>query len=123
MMDWRLRFFPHAWNRSVLFPAKNCPVKEPPLASHAEIRSLERLCNAAAARLYFRESACLRRALVLRAVLRRHGYQFQLVYGVARKNKTGAYTAHAWLAAGTFILDGNTRQGVAEHYSTFSADL
>jgi len=53
-------------------------------------------CTAAAAKLMPVGATCLAQALVIQALLQRHGYSTQLKIGV-RRPQSGPFAAHAWL--------------------------
>jgi Transglutaminase-like superfamily len=74
-------------------------------------------CVELAARLHVPNSTCLRKALVLYALLTRRGFDAQLLIGAA-KATNGQLDAHAWLECQGKVLLGEPAPG---RYSTLCA--
>jgi hypothetical protein len=79
-----------AWVHRI--PVRRRPLPEPPRLADAVDRVLRR-----APRPW--RYSCLRRTVVLAALLRRAGREAEVVFGV-RRLPTGEFEAHAWLRAG-----------------------
>lgn len=67
-------------------------------------------CAGLAARLHALDATCLKKALVLQAVLARRGFKSQLLIGAA-KAENGQLDAHAWLECQGKILLGEAAPG------------
>jgi hypothetical protein len=74
-------------------------------------------CVGLATRLHWSDSTCLKRSLVLYALLARRGFDAQLLIGAARATK-GQLDAHAWLECQGKVLLGETSPG---RYTTLYA--
>jgi hypothetical protein len=71
-------------------------------------------CVGLAGRLHLFDSTCLKKSLVLNALLTRRGFDAQLLIGAAR-GTNGQLDAHAWLdCEGKVLLDGT----MPRHYAT-----
>jgi hypothetical protein len=71
-------------------------------------------CVGLAARLHMFDSTCLKKSLVLNALLTRRGFDAQLLIGAARGTK-GQLDAHAWLECQGKALPSEPAPG---HYAT-----
>lgn len=71
-------------------------------------------CVGLAARTNVFDSTCLKKALVLYALLTRQGFDAQLLIGAAKATK-GQLDAHAWLECQGKVLMGDPSHG---HYAT-----
>ena len=67
-------------------------------------------CAGLAARLHALDATCLKKALVLHAMLTRRGFNSQLLIGAARA-ETGQLDAHAWLECQGKVLLGEATPG------------
>ena len=76
-------------------------------------------CVIAASKLSPVRPACLATALVVQALLNRHGYQTELKIGV-RNPASGAFSAHAWLEKDGVIVVGGPASMI-EQYQTLPA--
>lgn len=106
-MDIRLKLLPHKWNSGLLYQ-KSISI-EPDNSAKKKINKLIHLVSIAADRPLFFNMTCLRRSLILRARLKQVGITSTLVFGVGKYIKKpelhGSFSAHAWLEAGSFIID------------------
>ena len=84
---------------------------------HRAIPERVAYCVGLAARLHAFDSTCLKKALVLYALLTRRGFDAQLLIGAARATK-GQLDAHAWLECQGRVLLGEPAPG---RYSTLCA--
>lgn len=71
-------------------------------------------CVGLAARMHVLDSTCLKKAVVLYALLTRQGFDPQLLIGAAKATK-GQLDAHAWLECQGKVLMGDPSPG---HYAT-----
>jgi hypothetical protein len=85
--------------------------------THRAVPQRAAKCVELASRLHVPNSTCLRKALVLYALLARRGFDAQLLIGVA-KATNGQLDAHAWLECQGKILLGEPATG---RYSTLCA--
>jgi hypothetical protein len=84
--------------------------KEPPRPTPERVA----YCVGLAARMHVLDSTCLKKALVLYALLTRQGFDAQLLIGAAKAAKD-CLDAHAWLECQGKVLMGDTSHG---HYAT-----
>jgi hypothetical protein len=73
-------------------------------------------CAAAAVRLMPVPSTCLATAIVVQALLRRHGYPADLRIGV-RRPAEGLFAAHAWLEQEGAVVVGGPASIVGQYQS------
>lgn len=113
IMDIRLKFIPHRWNRKLLFSDLSSEQKQENVDTpdhNQHLQNLEetsaqliKLIRIAANHHLFFNMSCLRRSLVLRNIFLKRGYPARLVYGAESKRN-----AHAWVEIGTFQIDSSS---------------
>ena len=117
MVDLRLKALPYRWNRKLLAADQQSP--GPRGAGHHDSLRMERIyrqVTRAASHPACFDMSCLRRAIVLRFLLRMAGIEATLVYGVRKQPGNAGILAHAWLDAGGTILDCGAP---ARNFTTF----
>lgn len=72
-------------------------------------------CAAVASKLTPMPATCLARALVVEALLRRHGYAVQMRIGV-RRPESQSFAAHAWLEYDGKIVVGGPESVVGQYH-------
>ncbi len=118
IVDIRLRLLPHRWNSRLLYPnsgyhdSGNSTPPEPEDRAKEKIARLVHLISVAAGCSLIFNMSCLRRSLVLRSRLRFLGIPARLVFGMGKINNNsemnGKFSAHAWLEAGSLIIDSSS---------------
>ncbi|PKL06070.1 MAG: hypothetical protein CVV53_06245 [Spirochaetae bacterium HGW-Spirochaetae-9] len=105
--DIRLKALPYRFNRRLLHPGRPNPKSgaRKNRRGEARMQAISRLVAQAASRHGVFNMTCLRRAIVLRSILRLTGIDAALIYGMRRTSGTDSISAHAWLDAGGIILD------------------
>ena len=106
LVDLRLKILPYRYNRKLLAADRQSP--GPRGAGHHDslrMKHIYRQVTRAASHPAFFDMSCLRRAIVLRSLLRLTGIEAALVYGVRKQPGNARILAHAWLDAGGTILD------------------